>query len=109
MIVSDRVVDKLEHGLVNLQTCGKLVVKKKGRVMVSKTIEAHGGVFCEGIIDCGNVVSGGPMVLGKKSQFKGEIQAPSLTIEEGARIQSKMVSVPDDTLGLADLPPPSTG
>ncbi len=109
--VHDEVIDKLRAGLIELRTCGKLVVKKKGRLMVTKLIEIHGGIECEGIIDCGSgkVISGGPVTLGKKSQFKGELQAPSLTVAEGARIQSKMVAVPDDPLDLEDLPPPSNG
>src|SRR4051812_5285832 len=61
LLVEDVIV-KTIHSVSKIQTCGRLVVEKKGRV-IAKFVEAHGGVFVEGTMEA-NVVSGGLVTIG---------------------------------------------
>jgi len=108
VIVEDVVVDRLRAGLVELRTCGKVTIKKKGRLMVAKTVEAHGGVECEGVMEAKQVISGKTVTLGPKCQWHGDIDAPAVVMQSGARVKPSMFNVPADPLGLADLPPRPT-
>ena len=103
-MVADLVVSggKMVGPLREHRTCGKIIVKKRGRLN-SQFLEAHGGIECEGNIDAGEVISGGPVWIGKKGSYKGDLRAPSLIIESGAKIGLSLVNVPEDPLELADL------
>jgi cytoskeletal protein CcmA (bactofilin family) len=101
-LVIEDVVIKVAYAVRKIQTCGRLVVQKKGRV-IAQMIEAHGGVEVEGILEA-NVVSGGPVRIGAKAQWKGDCTAPSLEVVVGGRIDRGYFVIPDDPLGLADLP-----
>lgn len=100
------VVVKEAQGLKKLQTCGKVVVEKKGRV-VADLVEAHEGIEVKGIIRAA-VLSGGPVVLHPKSTWRGDCRAPSLHIEPGAVIERGFFTIAneDDTkrLELEPLP-----
>jgi len=102
VIVEDFVVTKLKHGLIHLQTCGSLTVKKRGRVMAD-FIEAHGGIICEGVIQAKKIVSGKHVVIGKSATFKGDLQAPSVEMKLGAKIGPSLFAVPSDPLELGDM------
>lgn len=71
-----------------VQTCGRLVVEKRG-VLVSSYIEARGGMFIQGVCDAGTgrLLSGGPVVLGPKARIRGDLEAPSIDIADGAIIE----------------------
>jgi|SRR5678815_402834 hypothetical protein len=96
------VVIKTAHGVRKIQTCGRLVVQKKGHV-IAQLIEAHDGVEVEGILE-GKVISGGPVRIGPKASWKGDCSAPTLEVELGGKIERGFFVIPDDSLGLADLP-----
>ncbi len=83
LIVEDVVVRNYKP-VKTLATCGRLIVRKGGRV-VAQTIEAHAGVECHGAV-YGSVRSGGPVTLGARSEWKGDLAAPSLVIKAGARV-----------------------
>ncbi|MBL9032391.1 MAG: polymer-forming cytoskeletal protein [Phycisphaerae bacterium] len=100
-LVVEDVVIKTAHSVRKIQTCGRLIVQKKGRVMAG-IIEAHAGVEVEGILE-GNVVSGGLVRIGPKAQWKGDCRAPRLAVELGACIARGFFSVPEDALGVSDL------
>ena len=104
VIVEDVVVDRLRAGLVELRTCGSLTIKKKGRLMVAKRVEAHGGILCEGVMEAGDVLSGSTVELGPKCQWHGNLTAPACVMHEGAKVKPSLFNVPGDPLGLADLP-----
>jgi hypothetical protein len=101
VIVGDVIVDTLRP-VRAVQTCGRIVVKEKARVN-AQIVEAHEGLEMLGGLS-GNVVSGGPVIIGPKAQWAGDCRAPSLEIRPGARIESGSFIIPDDSLGLADLP-----
>jgi predicted RNA-binding Zn-ribbon protein involved in translation (DUF1610 family) len=105
LIVEDVVINTA-HNVRKIQTCGKVIIEKKGRV-VAQSIEAHGGVEVEGVVEA-KVLSGGPVRIGAKAQWKGDLAAPSLTAELGCRIERGFFTIPDDALGVADLTPDDT-
>ena len=78
------VVVKNVQAVRKLQTCGKLTIERKGRVIAS-LVEAQGGVDCKGALE-GRVVTGGSVRIGKTAEWKGDCQAASLRVEAGAKI-----------------------
>jgi hypothetical protein len=100
LLVEDVVVKTLE-AVRKIQTCGKIVIQKKGHV-IAQLVEAHGGVEVEGILEA-NVVSGGLVRIGAKAQWKGDCNAPAITVEGGCKIAGGYFMIPDHSLGLGDL------
>lgn len=69
----------------DLQTCGKVTITKKGRV-VAKRIQSGDGIVCEGVLE-GAVETDGPVTLGPKASWKGNsLQCRSLSIADGAKL-----------------------
>src|SRR4051812_28885500 len=99
------VVIKVAHSVRKIQTCGKLVVQKKGRLQ-AQSIEAHGGVEVEGYLEA-NVLSGGPVKIHSKAQWKGNLAAPSLEVELGGTISSGYFVIPDDSVKLPEAALPT--
>ena len=102
LIVKDEVIDRMRIGLRELRTCGKIIVKKKGR-LAAEHIEAHGGIECDGVIDAKHVVSGQTVRLGPKASYRGDLEAPAVEMAAGAKVAPSLFQVPADPLGLADL------
>jgi hypothetical protein len=99
LLVEDVVVKSLE-AVRKIQTCGKVHVQKKGRV-IAQLVEAQEGVFVEGVLEA-NVISGGLVRIGPKAHWKGDCRAPTIAIEGGCVITSGYFVVPDPVL-LAEL------
>ncbi len=91
VIVQDIIVTGLKT-TQKLQTCGRVVVKSRGRIMAGK-IEAHSGLEVQGALHA-DVTSGGPVVIGPKARWKGDCKAPTLEVHLGARIESGFFEVP---------------
>jgi cytoskeletal protein CcmA (bactofilin family) len=104
--VDDIVVKGLE-AVRKIQTCGSLVVQKKGRVN-AQLVEAHLGVEVDGVMEA-NVLSGGPVRIGAKAVWKGNCNAPVLVVELGAQISSGLFSVPDRCVALPEPEVPPAG
>ncbi|MEO0514728.1 MAG: polymer-forming cytoskeletal protein [Planctomycetota bacterium] len=102
VMVADQVIDKQRGPIRELKTCGKVTIKKRGR-LICHHIVAHAGLECEGIVDAKTVISGMPVILGKKSNFKGDLTAPAVVITEGATIQPSLFAIGPPI----DEPPPS--
>ncbi len=83
LVVEDVVVGTLK-AVRKIQTCGRLVVQKKGHV-IAATVEALGGVHVEGVLDSA-VVAEGPVHIGKTAKWKGDCRAPALSAEAGCVI-----------------------
>ena len=101
VIVGDVIVNELRP-VQRVQTCGRVVVHEKARVN-AELVEAHDGVEVLGGLSA-RVLSGGPVIIGPHARWQGDCHAPSLQIRLGARIESGRFAVPDDALGLSDLP-----
>lgn len=104
-LVIEDVVIKTAHAVRKVQTCGKVLVEAKGR-LIATSVEAAQGVEVQGVLE-GNVVSGGPVRIGPGAQWKGDLKAPSLRVELGARIARGYFVIPDDSLApKEDADPP---
>jgi len=101
VIVGDVIVKELRP-VQRVQTCGRIVVHEKARVN-AELVEAHEGIEMLGGLSA-RVISGGPVIIGPHARWQGDLHAPSVKIQLGARIEGGTFRVPDDTLGLADLP-----
>lgn len=75
----------------DLQTCGKIVITKKGRV-AAKIIQSGGGIECDGVMEAA-VASESSVTLSKNASWKGKaLTTTRLVIEEGAKLNG-MVTV----------------
>jgi DNA-directed RNA polymerase subunit RPC12/RpoP len=101
VIVADVIV-KAIMPVSKVQTCGRIVIQRKGTVN-AEFVEAHEGLEVLGGLNA-RVFSGGAVIIGPKARWNGDCHAPSVEIKPGARIESGRFYVPDHSLGLADLP-----
>ena len=101
LLVSDIILSKYD-AVKAKQTCGKIVIKKKGR-LIAELVEANEGIECEGILEAKRVISGKTVLLKKKCSFQGHLQAPACVVELGATIKPSLFEVPSDPKGLAGL------
>lgn len=76
-----------------VQTCGKVVVNKKGRI-VAQLVEASGGIEVQGAIEA-KVVTPGRVHIGPKGHLKGDCLATTLAVELGATITGGIFQIPD--------------
>lgn len=106
LMVGDEHITKLRGPLKELRTCGRITVSKRGR-LIAETIEAHGGIDCQGIIDAKKVLSGATVTLGPKCDYHGNLTAPAVEMQKGAKVKPSMFAVPSDPLGLTQ--PPEAG
>lgn len=93
--VADIIV-KTMQAVRKIQTCGRLVVEKTGRVF-AQSVEAQEGVEVDGILEA-SVVSRGPVRIGPKATWKGDCRAPLLRVDLGSTIVGGKFVVPDATL-----------
>ncbi len=100
-LLVDDIIVKDFRAVTKLQTCGKIVIQKKGRV-IANLVEAHQGLEVRGIIEAKRF-KGGPVRIAAKAQWKGDCQAPLIRIDKGALISGGRFDIPNDDLGLADL------
>ena len=76
----------------DLQTCGKIKIARKGRV-VAKLIQSGQGIECLGTLE-GAVETDGDFTLGPKAAWKGaRLQSRRLVMAEGATLDG-IVRVP---------------
>jgi hypothetical protein len=83
VLVEDIVV-KNAQGNTTLQTCGRLVVQRRGRV-VAKRIQASQGVEMLGTLEA-SVECEGKVRIGPAARWNGDCRAPALRVERGATI-----------------------
>ena len=84
------VVVKSYVPVIDLQTCGKIKVTKRGRV-AAKRIQSGDGIDCDGSID-GCVETEGEVRFGPKATWKGKtLQSRSLAIADGATLQGSII------------------
>lgn len=78
----------------DLQTCGRIIVAKNGRV-VAKVIQAGDGIECEGTLE-GAITTPGELTMGPKASWKGKsLHSKSLRVEDGAKLHG-YVKVPSE-------------
>lgn len=106
-VVVEDVVIRTAHAVRKVQTCGRVLVEPKGR-LIAQSIEAQQGVEVMGVLE-GNVTSGGPVRIGPKAQWKGDCRAPTLVVELGAQIARGFFVVPYRPPEAPSGPPPGNG
>lgn len=68
-----------------LQTCGRVIVEKKGQARTRQVI-ARTGVEVEGEL-IAQVTTGGTVHVGARATVKGDVEAAGLVVEHGARLE----------------------
>jgi len=97
VIVEDIVV-KSYKPVFNVETCGKLIVRRNGRVLAQKRVVAHEGIEVEGFLQCKEAESSGLVQIGPKAEWQGDLRSPVLSVEAGAKIRGGHFRIPDDPL-----------
>lgn len=80
----DDVILRGKESFAAVQTCGMVIIHRKARVLAGM-VQASMGVQVEGALR-GDVISGGPVIIGPKAFWKGGCRAPSLDIRDGASV-----------------------
>lgn len=106
LVIEDLVI-KNAQAYTKLQTCGRVVVQRRGHVMAT-LVEAHAGIEVLGVLEA-NAITGGGVRIGPKATWKGDLAARTLRVDAGARIVGGRFAVPDDPLGLAGKTPERAG
>lgn len=84
--------------VIDLQTCGRIKVMKRGRV-AAKRIRAGDGIECLGIMH-GSVETPGDIQLGAKAEWKGDtLRSSKLIIKDGVKLEGH-VRVPCEVFTL---------
>lgn len=97
IVVQDLIVSGTYAG-TRVQTCGRVVVERKGDLSAS-TVQASGGVFVDGVLKA-NVRSLGSVVISSRARWKGDCEAPRIEIEPGAAVEG-------GEFRIRPLPPPA--
>lgn len=84
-VTLDDVVVKDVCMQARVQTCGRLLVHRRGSIVAS-VIEAMQGIEILGHAE-GTITSGGPVLIGPKARVKGDVTAPSIWMEPGAVVE----------------------
>ena len=97
-VLLEDIVVKGYKGVTNLETCGKLIVSRRGHAVAKNRIVAHSGIEVKGRVQCGHALTAGRVTLFGKAEWRGDLRAPSLVVEQGAVIISGWFKVPEDPL-----------
>lgn len=95
LMVQDLNIKTLE-AVKRLETCGKIVIMKKGRVMADRVV-GMGGVEVEGIMH-GNVRSGRPVRIAAGAEWKGDLEAPGIELDPAAIVLGGYWQIPTRVL-----------
>jgi len=86
------VIVKTYIPVIDLQTCGRIKITKRGRV-AARRIQSGDGITCDGVME-GAVETDGDVDFGPKASWKGStLLSRSITIAAGAKLVG-VVSVP---------------
>lgn len=77
-----------------IQTCGKIVVRRKSQLVASH-IEASEGVEVHGTVE-GTIISNGLVYVGHQARVKGDLRAPSIHVEPGGALDGGYVRIASD-------------
>lgn len=96
LMVQDLVIRQHE-AVKRLETCGRISVEKKGRV-IAERVTAIEGIEVRGVVHA-NVFSGQQVVMHPGAEWKGNCSAPAVEIMDGARVLGGFFRIPDRTYG----------
>lgn len=82
----------------SIDTCGIVIVEKKGQVVASERLLC-GGLVARGRIKA-NIVSRGPILVGPDAEIRGDVIAPTLAVGAGAVLEGNYrIGYPDQPAG----------
>jgi cytoskeletal protein CcmA (bactofilin family) len=88
--------------VVNLETCGKLIIPRGGQAVAQKRVVALAGIEMDGKLQCRQAVTARHARIGPNAEWKGDLQAASLDVRPGAVIHGGRFDIPSDPFaGLA--------
>jgi hypothetical protein len=94
-VLVEDIVIKSYIGLTNIETCGRLIVQRRGCAVAQNRIVAHGGIEVKGRVQCVQALTAGQTLLTKQAEWTGNLNAQSLIVEQGAVINSGHFKVPE--------------
>ncbi|MBM4109472.1 MAG: polymer-forming cytoskeletal protein [Phycisphaerae bacterium] len=83
----DDLVVSGRHLVAKVQTCGRVVVESKG-CLIGTLIHAQGGLDVAGRL-VGSVQSAGTVAIRHTAEWEGDVSAPVVVIERGARVSGR--------------------
>lgn len=83
--------------LGKVQTCGRLIVEKRGKLIAS-SIDAAEGVEVQGAIEA-KVSTLGTVTLGPKAKWKGDCRAAGVVVQPGAVIEAGRFEIAGGEVG----------
>lgn len=95
LMVED-VVIKTAHAVRKLQTCGRIVIQRRGRVMADLVVGQE-AIEVMGILET-KQAKAGAVYIRPKARWRGDCHARSVVIEAGARVTDGYFVVPDMAL-----------
>lgn len=99
-VTVDDVEVKQTHWGGALMSCGRVAIGKKAACR-SKLVVACHGVRILGKLE-GDVLCGGPVVIGKSGALVGAVRAPALIVDRGGVLDGD-VRIPDQPIGMIEL------
>lgn len=87
MVLEDLVVTAT-HWSGKVHTCGRVIVEPRGSLVTSQVLAADGMDVAGSVVSAGR--SGGPVLLRRTASWRGDLIAPALIIERGARIEGRL-------------------
>lgn len=105
VILDDLAVRETHSYVGKLVTCGKVTIGEKART-ITKTVEAGHAVEIAGFLDA-KVSCGGTVHIGPNARVKGDCEARTLVIEEGALIDGGFFRIGPDAKVQSQPPLPA--
>lgn len=77
-----------------IQTCGRVIVKRKSELVCS-LVEASEGVEVHGYVES-EIVSNGLVFVGPKARVRGDLRAPAIRVEPGGTLDGGYCRIASD-------------
>ncbi len=86
------VIVKTAHSVTKLQTCGRVVVRRKA-TLIADLVEAHEGIEVQGELRAKRSTAP-TIVIGSRAVWTGDLQTRVLKLELGAQVRNGFFEVP---------------
>ena len=93
LIVEDIVIRNYT-ALVNIETCGRLIIARGGHAVAQKRVVALEGIEMDGKLQCRQAITARHARIGPHAEWKGDLQAASLDVKPGAVIHGGRFEIP---------------
>jgi len=93
-LMLDDLVIKNTQSYRKLQTCGKIHIQARGRV-IADLVDAAEGITVTGKLEA-KAYRGGPVSIGPRALWKANCAAPSLEVAPGGKVERSWFVIPCD-------------